>query len=267
MKRILSIVLLLLVFGCKENSEKQKPAIDKPVKVDATKDVNSATANITKVFETHGLKQWKNQRTLSFTIPKPNAAETHTIDLYTRKEKIETSDWATGSNGKDIWLLDPKGNYKGDPIFYHNLMFYFFSMPFVMADKGIHFSETEDLVFEGKSYPGVHVSFSDNVGISSKDEYYLHYDSDTFKMAWLGYTVTYRSGEKSNDVKWIHYNDWNEISKMKLPNSISWYTSDGRKINELSKTVKFENVQISEKVKSDDFYAIPENAKVVPRTK
>ena len=61
------------------------------------------------------------------------------------------------------------------------------------------------------------------VGASSKDEYFIHFDADTHQMAWLGYTVTYRSGESSDNVKWIRYNDWQEVNGLALPKSITWH--------------------------------------------
>lgn len=164
-------------------------------------------------------------------------------------------------------MADEKESYKGDPIFYHNLMFYFYSMPFVLADDGIMYSDTEDLEFEGKTYPGVRISYKDGIGASSKDEYYLHYDPESFQMTWLGYTVTYRSGEKSDNIKWIRYNDWIEIEELKLPNSMTWHAYEGRTIREARDPTIFENVVISVTPKPDTFYARPENAKVVTKTK
>lgn len=197
------------------------------------------------------------QRTLSFTIPKPNNAEVHTIDLLTRNEHIGTPKYSTGFDGKP-WVLNGEEDFKGNPEFYHNLMFYFYAMPFVIADDGIIYGETDDLVFDGKTYPGIEISYNDGVGASSKDNYYVHYDPDTYQMQWLGYTVTYQSGEKSNDVNWIRYNDWTTYEGLVLPNSISWYKVEEGAITELRNTLPFENVSVSKEAKSDDFYAKPE---------
>lgn len=255
------------MLSCKETPKKPMDVFEeRPVVVDVNS-IEAPVANMFKVFEAHGgVETWKKKRTLSFTIPKSDAPETHTIDLYTRNEIIETPEFAMGYNGKDFWLEDEDESYKGDPIFYHNLMFYFYAMPFVLADDGIIYSDTEDLVYEGKNYPGVRITYKDGVGVSSKDEYYLHYDADTHQMAWLGYTVTYRSGEKSENIKWIRYNDWMEIEGLKLPNSITWHDYEGRTIKEPRAPTTFENVMVSESPKSEAFYAKPENAKVVTKT-
>jgi len=77
-------------------------------------------------------------------------------------------------------------------------------------------------------------------------------------MAWLGYTVTYRSGEKSNDIRWIRYNDWKTIDGLVLPNSISWHTVEDGQIKEARNQVFFENVSISDEAIPASFFSKPE---------
>ncbi len=266
MVRILCGVVVMLFMGCKEAPKQQIEESRKTTEPVEIMRISAPAAAMNKVFEAHGgLANWKKNRTLSFTLPK-TSPETHTIDLYSRHEKIETSEMAMGFDGKDFWLLDEKKSYKGDPIFYHNLMFYFYAMPFVLADKGIVYSETADLEFEGKKYPGVRITFKDGVGVSSKDEYYLHYEPETHQMTWLGYTVTYRSGEKSDNVKWIRYNDWGQVDGVLLPRSITWHDYEGRTIKEPREPTLFEDVVLQKTAKNAGFYSMPENAKVVTKT-
>jgi hypothetical protein len=219
---------------------------------------------LSKVFDAHGgLQKWKQQRTLIYVLPKPENPETHSVDLWSRKDRIDSEKFTIGFDGNEIWLLDPNENYNGDAAFYHNLMSYFYAMPFLLADDGIVYSETEDLIFEGKSYPGIHIGYNSGVGISSKDEYVLHYDPETYQMAWLGYTVTYRTGEKSDNVKWIKYDDWQNLNGIVLPKSITWYNYEGRNILDPRSTVTFEESTVSITPKPDDFYTKPEGAEIV----
>jgi len=265
MKRILLLLIVLTIMSCKENVKKTIDISDEKEQVEKFK-TGSPTANILGVFEAHGrLDTWKSKKSLSYTMPKSSGNETQTVDLMSRMEKIETPNFAMGYDGRDYWLADEKKAYKGDPIFYHNLIFYFYAMPFVLADSGINYGETENLEFEEKSYPGIRISYDEGVGISSKDEYFIHYDADTNQMAWLGYTVTYRSGEKSDNIKWIRYNDWQEVSGLILPKSLTWHKVEDGKIKEVASTRTFENVILSEEAKPLDFYAIPENGVVVTK--
>ncbi len=265
MNRLLCIMALVVLVGCKEEATSAKKEV-KIMENVVTEAKNNYPEAIAKIFEAHGgLALWKEQRTLSYTMPKPTGNETQTIDLYTRQEKILTPDFSMGFNGKDFWLVDEQKMYKGDPIFYHNLMFYFYAMPFVLADDGIRYSATENLEYDGKTYPGIRISYDDGVGVSSKDEYFIHYDADTNQMRWLGYTVTYRSGERSDNIRWIRYNDWQNLNGLVVPKSMTWHKVEEGKIMEAASTRYFENVLLSKAAKAVSFYEVPANAEIIKK--
>lgn len=256
----LTILLIFLAFcACKQAPKAEK--VEAPVPRETPGSTPKYPEAMVDIFEAHGgLDRWKKQRTLSFVLPKPNLQETHTIDLWSRKDRIDTEQFTMGFDGEQPWLLDVDQNYKGDVGFYHNLMFYFYAMPFVFADNGIIYSGADDLEYEGKSYPGIKVAYQAGVGASSKDEYYIHFDAETHQMAWLGYTVTYRTGESSDNVKWINYNDWQKVNGVLLPKSITWFQlEDGNPIAP-GNSVIFESVSLSEIPKTMDFYEKPEEA-------
>jgi hypothetical protein len=249
--------LLIFFFSCKEGKTTAEPEA-MASKVEAIEESPYPEA-LQNIFEAHGgLPLWKKQRTLTYVIPKPENPETHMTDLYTRKDKIETLNYNMGFDGNRPWLLNKKKPYEGNVEFYHNLMFYFYAMPFVLADDGIYYDEAPALEFEGKSYPGIQITYETGVGTSPKDEYYLHFDPETHEMAWLGYTVTYRTGEDSDNIKWIRYDDWGNFNGLKLPHSISWYNYEGMDIKDLRNSVKFEKVSVSTDAKPEGFYAKPE---------
>ena len=256
MKRLaLLFTLLLFAAACQqqpktsaEETTTQKKAVEAPQYPDA----------LGAIFEAHGgINPWRKQRTLQYTIPKDKNPEIHITDLWSRNDKILTPNYSMGFDGK-VWLTNGPKPYKGNPEFYHNLMFYFYAMPFVLADDGINYGETAPLQFEGKTYPGIQITYNDGVGTSPKDEYYIHYDPETNRMAWLGYTVTYRTGEDSDNIKWIRYDDWGTFNGLVLPKSISWYDYEGRDIKTPRSTVQFEEVHLSEETKPASFYAKPE---------
>ncbi|NJB72287.1 hypothetical protein GGR42_002778 [Saonia flava] len=260
MKNLTVLVLSLFILSCNQKKETK----DSEQSKEEETNVSIYPDKLIKVFKSHGgLQKWKEKRTLSFDIDKPENPETHIVDLFSRKDKIETRNYTMGFDGGQVWLLDGKESYKGDPVFYHNLMFYFYAMPFVLADKGIVYGETENLSFEGREYPGISISYSQGIGTSYKDEYFIHYNPDTYQMEWLGYTVTYRTGEKSDNIKWIRYNDWLRVDGVELPKSITWYKYEGKNIKEAVNTVSFENVSLSVDKMPVHFYEKPEMAKVI----
>ncbi|MEM6892436.1 MAG: DUF6503 family protein [Bacteroidota bacterium] len=262
MNRILLALLVMMVFSCKNNPEnketgtpsetemKQEPMAEHPW-----------PAALHSVLEAHGgLEQWQKQRTLTFILPKPELPEIHITDLRTRLDKVETDKFSLGNDSEGVWVNDPEEMYKGNAGFYHNLMFYFYAMPFILTDPGIHYSAAENITFEGKEYPGIRIAYDDGVGASSKDEYYLHYDPETYQMAWLGYTVTYGKDEKSDTVKWIQYHTWQTVNDVVLPKEISWFVYEGLEMKEARNNLPFENVTLSETSNPKYFYQRPEGA-------
>ncbi|NDV44469.1 DUF6503 family protein [Flagellimonas sediminis] len=262
MKKTTILMIFLAFVACKPSSKKEQVEVPEPIEEVTNK--TKYPENMAKVFEAHGgLELWKSMRTLSFVLPNPEAPETHTIDLWSRKDRVDTEKYSMGFDGEKAWLLDPDKSYKGDAAFYHNLMFYFYGMPFVLADEGIVYGHAEDLVFEGKHYPGVKISYNVGVGASSKDEYFIHFDPETYQMAWLGYTVTYRTGESSDNFRWIRYRDWQRLSGVLLPQTITWHNYEGRNILDARNTVTFDEASLSNKPKPDSFYGKPEGAEFV----
>ncbi len=268
MKLMISALLPVIMFGilnCKDahvSSEIQRSASDE---IQIEKDP-AYPETMQKIFKAHGgMENWQEQKTLSFVMDQEAGPETHTIDLRTRMDKVTAPAYSMGFDGSRVWLDEEDKKYDGDAIFYHNLMFYFYAMPFVLGDKGIQYGETQNLEFEGRQYPGVSIGFGDGVGTSPKDQYYLHYDPETYRMTWLGYTVTYRSGAPSDNIKWIHYNNWQEVDGLLLPASITWHDYKGRTLLKARDTATFNKVKLSTSARPDSFYSRPERGQFIER--
>lgn len=254
---ILIFGIIAILSSCKTETKPTETGT-----VQSTKVIDYPEA-LDKIFANHGsLDLWKKMRTMSYEIVKENGNEKQTIDLYNRREVIEASNFKSGYDGTEYWV-EADTTYKGNAKFYTNLIFYFYAMPFVLADEGITYTKSDAISFEGKEYPGYRISYSDGVGISPQDEYFIHYDAETYEMAWLGYTVTYYSGAPSKKISWIRYNDWKEFSGLKLPNSLTWFKSEDGELTEPRNTRNFANVIVSEKESDDSIFAKTANAKIV----
>lgn len=221
-------------------------------------------SELQQVFEKHGgIDRWKAMQTMSYEIEKETGNEKQFISLWDRREKIEASNFSMGYDGSIYWLTAGE-DYKGNPKFYKGLMFYFYAMPFVLADEGIVYAETEPITYEGKSYPGIRISYGAEVGLSPEDEYFIHYDPETFQMAWLGYTVTYSSQVKSDNINWIRYDDWGNHNGLYLPHSLTWFKVDeAGKLLEPRKTRKFVQIQVSEEAFAPGLLDKPADAEIV----
>ena len=226
-------------------------------------DLKKYPVPLQKVFTYHGgLDAWQKMKAMSYEIVKEEGNEKQMIDLKDRRERIEASNFTTGYDGKEFWL-EADTSYKGNAVFYHNLMFYFYAMPFVLADDGIIYSEADTLFFNEKIYPGIKIAYEAGVGVSPEDEYFIHYDPATFEMAWLGYTVTYFSKEKSRELHWIRYDDWKKFNGLLLPNSLTWYKYENNLPTEPRRTREFVRVTVSEEGFEDKVFKKTEGAQVV----
>lgn len=264
-KSLFSLLLILCCIACNETPATGDTAEAADTATETSADLSPYPEALQQVFARHGsLENWRKMKAMSYEIVEEEGEnEKQFIDLRNRRERIEAGTFITGFDGTDFWLDADTTIYKGNPVFYHNLMFYFYAMPFVVADDGIIYSEADDLEFEGTNYPGIRIAYEDGVGVSSKDEYFVHYDPETYEMAWLGYTVTYFSKEVSTTVKWIRYDDWQTINGLSLPNSMTWYKVEEGQLIEPRKTVEFEDVKLSATAFEDSVFAKTEEAWIV----
>lgn len=207
------------MFACNTAIEKDKKKLKNP-----EKKAHIFPENLEKVLKKHGgIEAWGKAKTLSYKVNK----EAHTIDLHSRKTIVTADNYSVGFDGKDVWLTQQDSTaFTKDPKFYYNLYFYFYAMPFVLADDGIVYADVAPFLYEGISYPGIKISYESNVGTSPDDNYFIYYNPETFQMEWLGYTVTYFSKKTSERISMIRYNNWEDVNGFLLPKSITWYKKD-----------------------------------------
>ncbi|MEO1217515.1 MAG: DUF6503 family protein [Bacteroidota bacterium] len=249
MKVITLATLVFFLLTGVEMKQTSSPAADYP-------------AALQKVFEAHGgIDAWKSYGALTFGIEKENGVEMNYVNLWDRRDRIDGHNFNMGFDGKQVWLKAGE-DYKGNAVFYHNLMFYFYAMPFVLGDDGINYSETEPLEFEGKSYPGVKISYNQGVGSSDLDEYILYYDPETYQMAWLGYTATYYTKKRKKEFSKIRYDNWTKVGDIVLPQSISWFKVEDGKLIEPRNTVTFTDLKLTKERHPNSTFEMPEGAKV-----
>jgi hypothetical protein len=244
MKNVLLLLILVVAISCKTETKE-------------TIKIEKYPTEIAKIMQKHGgIELWRKQKTLSFN----KGEEVHSVDLHSRKTVINSPNYSLGFDGKDIWLHETKDkSFKSRKDFYYNLYFYFYAMPFVLADDGIIYEKTDDLVFEGKNYPGIKISYKANVGSSPDDNYIIYYNKETYQMEWLAYTVTFNSKKPSKKFNIIKYHDWSSVNGLLLPKAITWYKKDEKGIPTEPRggATEFTLPVVSETALSDSFFAKP----------
>jgi hypothetical protein len=278
-KLILLFTIVLSLWACKNDQKTtgEDPRIE-GTELDTTgveapageaKDVNATVpktypSQLQSVFTAHGgLDHWKQMNNLCFEMKGKNGEEVHTISLPNRRNKIESKDWSIGNDANGVWLLRHDLGYEGNPVFYHNLMFYFYAMPFIIADPGTNYTAVEPTELDGKMYNGFKISYNDGVGDSPEDEYILYFEPTTNKMAWLAYTVTFKDQKKSDDWHYIKYDKWQEVNGLLLPEKMVWYNVENGKPKGKKMDIKLDKVTATETRLDASVFAKPDEAQYV----
>lgn len=260
MKKItILFVAFALLSACKKNTRIKEAKADTPKAV-----TKVYPENISTIFEAHGgIDTWNGMENLVFAMQKGEDLETTTVGLKSRQSLIETTNHQLGFDGSNVWLQNKDTvTYKGNARFYYNLMFYFYAMPFVLGDDGISYKDIDPLEVDGKQYPGIHISYDAGIGESDGDEYILYYDSETNKMAWLAYTVTFFEKKVTPTFSLIKYTEWQDLNGLQLPAVLQWYVYEDGKVGEMRNEMKFINTAISKEMNAAIF-AKPETATLV----
>ena len=242
MKYVFIFFCLLSVCSCENAPEQKEEVSRKP-----TSERSRFPSVLQHIFQSHGeLNNWEQLKRLSFSVDNSNAREMHTINLKSRNTLIESDVYTIGFDGDNVWLRDDYNNFNGNARFYYNQMFYLFSMPFIVSDPGIFYTERKDTTLEFETYGTLHIGFRRSVGASPQDEYIIYYNKKTMEMAWLGYTVTYFDKKRSTDWHFIKYDGWQEVNGLKIPKTIVKYETVDDKPHKPINTIEFFDVKISE---------------------
>jgi hypothetical protein len=143
-------------------------------------------------------------------------------------------------------------------------MFYFYAMPFVLADTGISYSEANPLVVDSTTtLPGIKMTFGESVGSSPKDNYIVYYDPKTYQMRWLAYTATYFTQEASEAYSYIRYGSWGSFNGLQLPQSMTWYRTVEGLPTEPRNTIHFTAIQINETLLEADYFTPPAGSRIM----
>lgn len=209
------LVILLCLTACNDSATDSTTSAPEP----------DLPELLQKGLKAHGgLEKWQSMKSMQYAVERAGAAEQHLIDLPSRKVLLTHPNYRLGFDGKEVWVSPNKAAFgDGSARFYHNLRFYFISMPFIVADPGIHYEELPQRQMDGKTYDALRITYDDGVGDASEDEYILHFDPQTHQMEWLLYTVTYYSGEPGSKYNALHYSEWQEVNGLRLPLKMEGY--------------------------------------------
>ena len=256
---LLAIFLPALTLGCQQQ-EVPLPADSAPA---TQTDQTPLLRVLAQGIEAHGgLAQWESMGSLAYDVTRGQKSERHLTALRTRQTIQEGPGYRLGYDGERVWVEPRVDSFPGDPNFSRGLDFYFFAIPFVLADPGTVHEDLGTVLMDGSPYDAVKVSFEAGVGDSPNDFYIAHFHPETNQLAYLLYTVTYRSGEPNENYSLRAYEEWQEVNGLIVPQKIVSYQWDPetRQSGEKRGESLFTSVSVLPEIPDTNIFAKPESA-------
>ena len=218
-------------------------------------------------IEAHGgLAAWQRYGTLAYDLVRPDERETHLVDLRDRNVRVEAADFTIGAQGRDVWITPDTSAYDGNARFYSSLYFYFFAIPYVLADPGANAERLPARTLDGTTYDVVKVSYDAGVGDSPDDYYIAHFDQTTGQLGFILYTVTFGKDGPNERFGSLKYDAWQTVGGVEVPAQFTSYRWDAENetFGARRGTTRFENVRLDPARPDASAFAPPPGAIVLP---
>ena len=268
--KIILISLGILTVSCQPEATTQEEA-HLPVQEQHFVPANVPTS-LERAWEAHGgLDPWHSYQTLEYDLEvirgeeEEGAMQHSVVDLKSRHERITYSEYEIGYDGTAFWYAaDSILEEHPDPRFYINLQFYFFALPFVLADPGIAYEELGKRSFDGKDYDVVKIGYKEGIGEAPEDQYLLYLDPETHRLHLLLYSVTYFNSENATKYNAAIYEDWQEVDGLWVPKKMTshQWDAENQQIGEVRYIKTFSNVTFSSEAPAEQLFHAPEGAEL-----
>jgi len=219
-------------------------------------------------LEAHGgLDRWESFERLEYDLYRGEDLVDHQlIALKTRKVLLSNDQYTIGFDGQEVWVSPDTSAYPGRSArFYHNLQFYFFALPFVLADPGIQYEELEPRAFQDKMYDVLRITYQPEVGDAADDEYIAYFDQETHQMHLLLYTVTYFSQSPGDRYSARVYEEWQTVNGLKVPLEVVSYRWANDSLGDQRGVTEYRNVTLDEIPPDQSMFLMPNEATVADR--
>lgn len=243
---LLSALLLVLCFACQPNDEKPLPEVSPEYEA---------------LLDAHGdWSKWIQARAMSFSmIHETNLTqENYFINLDSRKIRLDGFNFSIGKDDTGTWVSPSRDAFGGQSIdFYHNLYFYFYSIPYVFTDPGITVSQVENKTLNGVSYKTLQAKMSPENGKSPNDQYFMLLNEETGRLEYLLYTVTY-FGNPNPSFTALRYEDYRNADGLVFPRYLTGFTIENDSTRGIRYQVSFADILLLNEPFDDSIFEKPE---------
>jgi hypothetical protein len=249
----LFIVFLAFTISCEQKSSVPDPRLEQP-------------EDFKKLLDAHGdWSKWISAKSFSYAmIHETNLAwENHYINLTDRKVRVDADTWQIGNDGEKVWISPNRQAFQGNSVrFYHNLYFYFYSIPYIFTDPGVTVKKIDNKLLNGESYEAFEVSFDQNIGASPGDKYFMLVDPETGRLAWVLYSVTFFD-KNNTTLNALKYEDYRDADGLIFPRVMTGYQLQNDSTKRLNYQVSFADVALDQDEIDEDFFEMPKKEAVV----
>ncbi len=155
----------------------------------------------------------------------------HDLRTFGTPESVEPVDASFSWDGQEAWM-SPADRREPNPRFWATTGYYFESIPFVMADPGVHFQVLPPDTLDGVLHDRVMAYYDAGIGDSPGDTYTMYLDQQTSRVGAVLYTVTYGEAYEPNPdgpglptrETLFYYLDYTTVDGLTVPTRFRGYT-------------------------------------------
>lgn len=219
-----------------------------------------------------GMEKWHDNGLLTFRwqyhmTDKDKIVDTISIVDPTSLDVVQTaqdSDILFGQSEGKTWIFPKDAEFTPPPKFWALTPFYFIGIPFVFDDPGVTATLLpETIKFEGRDWPQVKITYSEDSGDSPDDHYVLLIDPETKITRGAYYTVTnplvYDGGELVE--KLITLDNLQDVNGVQLAHGHITYSMTKGMVDHQMRHTKVSGVQWLSRDTAD--LSVPEDVKIL----
>lgn len=291
-KLALAALTLLVLFSCKNTSEKGMTSVEEVRTValvpdswvterveKAKQQLASSEAGqiIWQGMEAHGgLQKWYANGPISFQFdyqPRDKGARRNTmqvVDTWSNRSvhhAPENTSARFGWDGSNAWVTPADtASFGFDLRFWALTPIYFLAQPFNFDGAGVILEKLGDKTLEDKVYDAVKISFASGTG-DAPDDYYINYfDKNTHQLHALRYIVSYPKyfkdgGHSPEKIMTLH--DYTTVDGITLPTSYKTYMlGEDEQLGEYVTDIQVSKISFEPETK-DSYFSIPEGMTIL----
>ncbi len=248
---ITALFAVLCLFGCNmeqesayNGSESNRLTAEAEARLSATE----GGQMVLRAIEAHGgLEAWHNAETSSYVwgfaggMRSSLVAHNRTRQIYHDilafadeevKGRVQMA-W----DGSEAWVYPDSLMNSVNPRFMATTGYYFQSIPFVLADSGLHYEALAPALLDSVEHQIVRVTFGDGIGDAYGDHYTLYIHPETNMVSALRYRSTFGRGRPTIDENMretlLYYKDYVTVDGLITPTRFEGYGfSEGTRGNQ-----------------------------------